>query len=129
MPFTLCLDVTLRVAACPRTAGTAARLQAELDALARDPRHWAFRAITASAEDGDLVVHARLLEPVEDLYEADPERPGGLGSTDIVLHLLARHCATWRALGTGERTLHAETRRVRRRFWTHGEADQRASRT
>jgi hypothetical protein len=122
LPFTLCLDVTLRVAAVPRTAPTAARLQAEIDVLGQDPRHWAFRSITARAEGGDLVVNARLLEPIEDLYEAGAETPGGPGATDLVLALLAHHCAVWRALAVGERPLHAETRRVRRRFWTHGEA-------
>jgi hypothetical protein len=119
LPFTLCLDVTLRVAAVPATARAAARLRAELTELAGDPRHWALRTFTAEAEDGDLVVHARLLEPIDDLYGIDVH--GDLVASDLVLELLNKHCATWRALDIGDRPLRAQTRRVRRRFWTHGE--------
>jgi hypothetical protein len=128
LPFTLCLDVTLRVAAVPTTARTAARLQDELSELARDPRRWAFRSISAAAEGDELVIRARLLEPIEDLYGADPEAPGDLVATDVVLELLNRHCPAWRALEVGDRPIRADTQRVRRRFWTAG-FDQRASRT
>ena len=126
LPFTPCLDVTLRVAAVPATARAAVRLQAELTELGQDPRLWALRTFAAKAEDGDLVVRARLLEPIDDLYGA--EDYGELVATDLVLELLNKHCATWRALEVGDRPLRAETRRVHRRFWTRGEADQRASR-
>jgi hypothetical protein len=128
LPFTLCLDVTLRVAAVPTTARTAARLQDELSELAQDPRRWAFRSIAATAEGDELVVRARLLEPIEDLYGADPEAPGDLVATDVVLELLNRHCPAWRALEVGDRPIRADTQRVRRRFWTAG-IDQRTSRT
>ncbi|WCB96428.1 hypothetical protein DSM104299_05187 [Baekduia alba] len=128
MPFTLCLDVTLHVAAVPTTATVAVRLQAELTELAEDPRRWALRSITVTAEGGDLVVRARLLEPIEDLYGADPDAPGDLVAADVVLELLNRHCPTWRALEIGERPISAHTQRVRRRFWTAGD-DQRAKRT
>jgi hypothetical protein len=128
LPFTLCLDVTLRVAAVPTTARAAVRLQDDLTELAKDPRRWAFRSITAKAEGDELVVRARLLEPIEDLYGADPEAPGDLVATDVVLELLNRHCAAWRALEIGDRPIRADTQRVRRRFWTVG-IDQRASRT
>jgi hypothetical protein len=137
LPFTPCLDVTLRVASVPRAAHAAALLQEEIDALAADPRRWALRAITAEAEAGDLVVRARLLEPIEDFYGADPEEPGELVAVDVVLELLNRHCAAWRALDVGDRPLRTHTHRVPRRFWTAGMGDepaaavvvQRASRT
>ena len=81
-------------------------------------------------EDGELVVRARLLEPIDDLYGADLADLQG----EHVAHrprprLLNKHCAAWRALEVGDRPLRAEVRRVRRRFWTRGEADQRAGRT
>jgi hypothetical protein len=124
LPFTLCLDVTLRVAAVPTTARAAVRLQDELAELAEDPRRWPFRTFSAGVEDGDLVVRARLLEPIDDLYDADlVDLQGELVATDLVLELLNKHCAAWRALEVGDRPLRAETRRVRRRFWTRGEAD------
>lgn len=130
MPFTPCLDVTLRVAAVPATARTAARLQEELAALADDPRHWALRTFTAEADGDDLVVRARLLEPIEDLYAADPEAPGDVSATDVVLELLNRHCAAWRKLDVGERPLRSQVVRVRRRFWTAAlDAPQEPSRT
>jgi hypothetical protein len=130
LPFTPCLDVILRVAAVPATARIAARLQDELTTLAADPRRWAFRSFTATAEGEDLVVHARLLEPIEDLYAADPEAPGDVSATDVVLELLNRHCAAWRALDVGERPLRGEVQRVRRRFWTAAmDTPQETSRT
>jgi hypothetical protein len=129
LPFTPCLDVTLRLAAVPTTARSAVRLQDELTALAADPRRWAFRSFTATADGDDLVVHARLLEPIEDLYAADPDAPGDVSATDVVLELLNRHCAAWRALDVGERPLRREVVRVRRRFWTAGMDAQPASRT
>jgi hypothetical protein len=129
VPFTPCLDVTLRVAAVPATARTALRLQAELVSLAQDPRRWAFQSFTAEAEGGDLVVRARLLEPIEDLYAADPEAPGDVSAPDVVLELLNRHCAAWRALDVGDRPLRTETHRARRRFWTAAMDAQPTSRT
>lgn len=129
MPFTPCLDVILRVAAVPATARTAMRLQEELTALAQDPRRWAFRSISAQADGHDLVVYARLLEPIEDLYSADPETPGDISAPDVVLELLNRHCAAWRALDVGDRPLRSETQRVRRRFWTDAMDAQSAGRT
>lgn len=130
MPFTPCLDVILRIAAVPATARTAARLQDELTTLAADPRRWAFRSFSAEADGDVLVVHARLLEPIEDLYAADPEAPGDVSATDVVLELLNRHCAAWRALDVGERPLRGQVTRVRRRFWTEAmDAPQETSRT
>jgi hypothetical protein len=129
LPFTPCLDVILRVSAVPATGRTALRLQDELTALAEDPRRWAFRSITAGADGDDLVVHARLLEPIEDLYSADPDTPGDVSAPDVVLALLNRHCAAWRALDVGDRPLRSETTRVRRRFWTDAMDAQPTSRT
>jgi hypothetical protein len=129
LPFTPCLDVILRVSAVPATARTAVRLQNELTTLAEDPRRWAFRSISARAEADDLVVHARLLEPIEDLYSADPDTPGDVSAPDVVLELLNRHCAAWRALDVGDRPLRTETQRVRRRFWTDALDRQPTSRT
>jgi hypothetical protein len=130
LPFTPCLDVILRIPAVPATARTAARLQDELATLATDPRRWAFRSFAAEADGDDLVLRARLLEPIEDLYAADPEAPGDVSATDVVLELLNRHCATWRALDIGERPPSVLVTRVRRRFWTDAmDAPQATSRT
>jgi hypothetical protein len=119
LPFTPCLDVTLRVPAVPRAARVAQRLEADFAELSRDPRRWAFRSLHAEAEDGDLVVRATLLEPLEDLYDVDPgdERPEQ-AATDVVLALLNANCPAWRGLDVRDQRVSAHTRRVHRRFWT-----------
>ncbi|HMJ34410.1 MAG TPA: hypothetical protein VK501_10880 [Baekduia sp.] len=122
MPFTLCLDVTLRVEAAPRAAETARRLTEEFAALGRIPGLWAFRYLGAQADGADLLVSARLLEPVEELYGADPDRDGEHAPADVVLRLLNAHCATWRSADVGDRPLRWSSERVRRRVWT-GEGD------
>lgn len=120
MPFTLCLDVTLRVAAVPRAAEAAQRLQADFTELAQDARNWPFRAMKALAEGDVLVVRASLLEPIEDFYGADARgrAHGEVVAADVVLRMLNAHCAQWRALEVGDRPVRAHTQRVRRRFWT-----------
>jgi hypothetical protein len=119
LPFTPCLDVTLRVPAVPSAHQAALRLEADFVELSRDPHRWAFRSLHAEVEDGDLVVHATLLEPLEDLYGIEPEddRPEQ-AATDVVLALLNANCPAWRALDVGDTRVSAHTRRVRRRFWT-----------
>jgi hypothetical protein len=119
LPFTPCLDVTLRVAAVPAAAQAALRLQSDFTELARDPHQWAFRYVRAEARDGALVVRALLLEPVDDLYgpDVDPQR-GEQAATDVLLELLNAHCPAWRALNVGEQRISADARRVRRRYWT-----------
>ena len=119
LPFTPCLDVTLRVRSVPAVAQAALRLEADFVELSRDPQRWAFRSLHAEVEDGDLVVRATLLEPLEDLYDVDPgdERPEQ-AATDVVLALLNANCPAWRALDVRDQRVSAHTRRVRRRFWT-----------
>jgi hypothetical protein len=112
LPFTPCLDVTLRVASVPAAPQAALRLQADFVELSRDPHRWAFRYVHAEVEAGDLVVRALLLEPIEDLYGADAE------AVDVVLRLLNANCPAWRALDVGEQRVRAHARRVRRRYWT-----------
>jgi hypothetical protein len=124
MPFTLCLDVTLRVAAIPGAERTALRLQSEFTELARDPHRWPFRYVRADGDGDDdvLVVRALLLEPIEELYGVDAVAANGeLVATDVLLALLDANCSTWRALDVGSRRVSASTHRVRRRYWT-GEA-------
>jgi hypothetical protein len=121
MPFTLCLDVTLRVGAITGAAKTALRLQSEITELARDPHQWPFRYVRADVdEDGDvLVVRALLLERLEELYGAGTASASGeLLATDVVLALLHANCATWRGLDVGDRRISVQTHRVRRRYWT-----------
>jgi hypothetical protein len=118
LPFTLCLDVTLRVAAVPAAAQTAARLQDDFDRLAARGEHWAFRYVRAAAEGDELIVRGLLLEPVEDLYDADPDAHGDQLATDVLLRLLNAHSGAWRALEVGDRRIRSSTQRVRRRFWT-----------
>jgi hypothetical protein len=121
LPFTPCLDVTLRVASVPAAAQAALRLTSDFVELARDPHRWAFRSLRADAEDGDLVVRALLLEPLEDLYgeqagllEGDDE----LAATDVLLQLLNANCPAWRALDVGDGRVSSSILRVRRRYWT-----------
>lgn len=118
MPFTLCLAVTLRVEAAPRAIETAARLQEEFIQLALLPARWPFRYMGAAAERQDLIVTARLLEPIEELYGADVEAHGEYAAPDVVLKLLNAHCAVWRDADVGERPLRWTAERVRRRWWT-----------
>jgi hypothetical protein len=118
VPFTLCLDVTLRVAAVPSSAAAAARLQADFTELARDPHHWAFRYVRAECDADELVVRALLLEPIEDLYGADHASPGDVAASDVVLRLLNAHSEGWRELEVGDRPMRAQCHRVRRRYWT-----------
>lgn len=119
MPFTPCLDVTLRVPAVPAAERAARRLDADFAELARDPHRWAFRSLRAEVQDGDLLVHATLLEPLEELYGVDPGdgRPEQ-AAADVVLALLNANCAAWRALDVRDRRVSADARRVRRRFFT-----------
>lgn len=119
MPFTPCLDVTLRVPAVPAASRAAARLEADFAELSRDPQRWAFRSLHAEVEDGDLVVHATLLEPLEDLYDVDPDdaHPEH-AATDVVLALLNANCPAWRALDVRDQRVSAHTQRVHRRFFT-----------
>jgi len=119
LPFTPCLDVTLRVPAVPAAPQAALRLEADFVELSRDPHRWAFRSLHAEVEDGDLVVHATLLEPLEDLYGVDPDgdQPEQ-AATDVVLALLNANCPAWRALDVRDQRVSAHTRRVRRRFFT-----------
>jgi hypothetical protein len=119
LPFTPCLDVTLRVASVPSAPQAALRLEADFVELARDPHRWAFRSLHAEVQDGDLLVHATLLEPLEDLYGIEPD--GGhpeQAAADVVLALLNANCPAWRALDVRDQRVSAHTRRVRRRFWT-----------
>jgi hypothetical protein len=119
LPFTPCLDVTLRVPSVAAAAHWALRLEADFVELSRDPQRWAFRSLHAEASDGDLVVRATLLEPLEDLYGVAPESDEPeLAATDVVLALLNANCPAWRALDVGEQRVSAHTRRVNRRFWT-----------
>jgi hypothetical protein len=120
LPFTPCLDVTLRVAAVPAAAQAASRLQDEFTALARDPHQWAFRYLRAECDADELVVRALLLEPIEDLYGADAAVPGDVAASDVVLRLLNAHSAGWRELDVGDRPMRAHCQRVRRRYWTDG---------
>lgn len=121
LPFTPCLDVTLRVPSVAAAPEAARRLEADFAALSRDPRQWAFRSLRAEVEDGDLLVRVTLLEPLEDLYDVAPddERPEQ-AATDVVLALLNANCPAWRALDVRDQRVSAHTRRVRRRFWTTG---------
>jgi hypothetical protein len=121
LPFTPCLDVTLRVPSVPAAPRAAQRLEADFALLARDPQQWAFRSLRAEVEDGDLVVRATLLEPLEDLYDVGggDEGPEQM-ATDVVLALLNANCPAWRALEVPDGRVSAHTRRVRRRFWTTG---------
>ena len=119
MPFTPCVDVTLRVASVPAAEQAALRLTSDFVELARDPQHWAFRSLHADVDDGGLVVRATLLEPLEDVYgivpeDGDPE----LAAADVVLALLNANCPAWRALEVGQQRVSADIRRVRRRYWT-----------
>jgi hypothetical protein len=119
LPFTPCLDVTLRVPSVPAVAQAALRLEADFVELARDPHRWAFRSLHAEVEDDDLVVRATLLEPLADHYDIDlggdqPEQ----AATDVVLALLNANCPAWRALDVRDQRVSAHTRRVHRRFWT-----------
>jgi hypothetical protein len=127
LPFTLCLDVTLRVGAVPAAAQAASRLQAEFTQLADTKHRWAFRYLRAQAEADELVVRALLLEPIEDLYEGgdtmvtgrESDVTGGeLAAADIVLRLLNAHSRGWRELDVGDRPMRAHCQRVRRRYWT-----------
>ena len=120
MPFTLCLDVTLRVAAIAGADKTALRLQSEFTELARDPHRWPFRYVRAETDDDDvLVVRALLLEPIGELYGvAAPVAGGDLVATDVLLALLSANCSTWRALDVGPRDVSGHAVRVRRRYWT-----------
>lgn len=119
MPFTPCLDVTLRVPAVPAATQAARRLQDDFAQLSRNPRRWAFRSLHAEVEDGDLVVHATLLEPLEDVYgiNTGDEQPEQM-ATDVVLALLNANCPAWRALDVRDQRVSAHTQRVRRRFFT-----------
>jgi hypothetical protein len=119
LPFTPCLDVTLRVPAVPAASRAAERLEADFVELGRDPQRWAFRSLHAEVEDGDLVVHATLLEPLEDLYDVDPDDAHPeQAATDVVLALLNANCPAWRALDVRDQRVSAHTQRVRRRFFT-----------
>jgi hypothetical protein len=118
LPFTLCLDVTLRVAAVPAAAAAASRLQVEFTELARDPRRWPFRYLRAESDADELVVRALLLEPIEDLYGADETADADLAASDVVLELLNAHSEGWRDLDVGDRPMRANCQRVRRRYWT-----------
>jgi hypothetical protein len=119
LPFTPCLDVTLRVPAVPAASRAAARLEADFAELSRDPQRWAFRSLHAEVEDGDLVVHATLLEPLEDLYDVDPDDAHPeQAATDVVLALLNANCPAWRALDVRDQRVSAHTQRVHRRFFT-----------
>jgi hypothetical protein len=120
MPFTLCLDVTLRVAAIAGAEKTALRLQSEFTELARDPHRWPFRYVRADTDDHDvLVVRALLLEPLEELYGiAAPASGADLVATDVLLELLSANCSTWRALDVTRRHVSGHAHRVRRRYWT-----------
>lgn len=119
LPFTPCLDVTLRVLSVPAAPQAALRLEADFVELSRDPHRWAFRSLHAEVQDGDLVVHATLLEPLEDLYgvESEDDRPEE-AATDVVLALLNANCPAWRALDVRGQRVSAHTRRVHKRFWT-----------
>lgn len=120
MPFTPCLDVTLRVAAVPAAPQAALRLESDFVELARDPHRWAFRSLRAEVEGADLVVHALLLEPLEDLYGEQAAGLDGpdLVATDVLLQLLHANCPSWRALDIGKQRVSSLTRHVRRRYWT-----------
>jgi len=124
LPFTACLDVTLRVPSVPAAAQAALRLEADFVELSRDPHRWAFRSLHAEDEDGVLVVRATLLEPLEDLYGIEPDAGHPeQAATDVVLALLNANCPAWRALDVRDQRVSAHTRRVRRRFWTERPSD------
>jgi hypothetical protein len=122
MPFTLCLDVTLRVAAITGAARTALRLQSEITELARDPHRWPFRYVRADVDEDDgevLVVRALLLEPLAELYGVGAAAGSGeLIATDVLLALLDANCPTWRGLDVDDQRISTLTHRVRRRYWT-----------
>ena len=120
MPFTPCLDVTLRVAAVPAAAKAALRLQAEFIELARDPHRWTFRYVRADVRDDALIVRALLLEPIEELYETGPPQAGEPPAADALLRLLKANCPTWRALEVSRRSFSCDVERVHRRYWTDG---------
>jgi len=115
VPFTLCLDVTLRVETVPRAAASAQQLSEEFTILAAEPLGWPFRYLTARSEGEDLVVRARLLEPLDELYGVDVEAHGEDVAPDLVLELLNAHCPAWRSADIGNRR--------RRRYWTGAAAD------
>ena len=114
MPFTPCLDVTLRVGPVPAAPQAALRLEADFVELARDPHRWPFRHMHAAADDEAVVVHALLLEPLEELYDIAADATGA----DVVLALLNANCPAWRALEVGAGRVSSETRHVHRRIWT-----------
>ena len=119
MPFTPCLDVTLRVASVPAAPQAALRLEADFVELARDPHRWPFRHLHAAADGEALVVHALLLEPLDELYDTDlTDTVPEAAAPDVVLALLNANCPAWRALEVGGRRVSAETQRVFRRIWT-----------
>lgn len=122
MPFTPCLDVTLRVAAVPAAATAALRLQSEFTELARDPHRWPFRSMRADGEGEVLTVRALLLEPIEDLYGTGPAAPAGREPVpaDVLVALLHASCPSWRALDVDPERITARAVRVHRRFWTGG---------
>jgi hypothetical protein len=119
LPFTPCLDVTLRVASVPAAPQAALRLEADFVELARDPHRWPFRHLHAAADGEALLVHALLLEPLRELYGADvADEDAEAAAADVVLALLNANCPSWRALEIGTRRVGAEAHRVRRRIWT-----------
>jgi hypothetical protein len=119
LPFTPCLDVSLRVTSVASAPQAAFRLQADFVELARDPHRWPFRHLHAETREGDLVVRALLLEPLEELYGADVASDGAeAAATDVVLALLNANCPAWRALEVGAQRVSADARRVHRRIWT-----------
>ncbi|MCW2994798.1 MAG: hypothetical protein JWQ18_2293 [Conexibacter sp.] len=122
MPFTPCLDVTLRVAAVPAAAKAALRLQSEFTELARDPHRWPFRSVRADAEGDVLTVRALLLEPIGDLYGTPAPEGRELAPADVLVALLRANCPSWRALDPGEEQISVHAQRVHRRYWTGGAA-------
>jgi hypothetical protein len=122
LPFTPCLDVTLRVASVPAAPQAALRLEADFVELARDPHRWPFRSLRAEAEDGGaLVVRALLLEPIDELYAtaaAEPAEDVEQAAGDVVLAMLNAECPAWRALDVDGARVSALVKRVMRRFWT-----------
>jgi hypothetical protein len=114
LPFTPCLDVTLRVGSVPAAPQAALRLEADFVELARDPHRWPFRHMHAAADGEAVVVRAVLLEPLDELYDIAADATGA----DVVLALLNANCPAWRALEVGAARVSAETRHVHRRIWT-----------